>query len=187
MENSYDSFVVESHVTDWVSVPRTEAETVDGNYGLNELGTKTTWRKAMEIVESQGTNFRPFDEDNDGIFDCMVVLHSGAAAETGGTDCESGKGSGERIWSHATTQTWFQSTKQNIRNYRFYVASGVWDVCPPGGGASKWAIGRIAVIAHECSHFLGLPDLYDTVGGQGVGNFELQGMCGSRACCRLQI
>lgn len=55
------------------------------------------------------------------------------------------------------SQTWFTS-KTGIRNKRLYVASAVWDACPPNRQArSKWGIARIAVIAHECAHFLGLP------------------------------
>ena len=172
--NSYDSFVLESYVTQWIQVSRTEAQTVDGNNGLNMPGTKATWKEAMEKLESTGLDLRQFDQDNDGYFDCLVVMHSGAAAETGGIDCETNKGSKDRIWSHATADTWFTSTT-GIRNLRFYVASGLWDTCPPGGAWTKWANARIAVIAHECAHFLGLPDTYNTDGNGGSGTFDLQG------------
>jgi len=79
---------------------------------------------------------------------------------------ETGKNDRGRIWSHATEQTWFTS-RTGIRNKRFYVASGVWDTCPTSKQPySKWGIARIAVIAHECAHFLGLPGMYSA-------NFEL--------------
>lgn len=87
---------------------------------------------------------------------------------------ETGKNDRGRVWSHATEQTWFTSNS-GIRNKRFYVASGVWDACPSGSRPNtKWGIARIAVIAHECAHFLGLPDTYDTKGGVGLGSFDLQ-------------
>jgi M6 family metalloprotease-like protein len=173
-DNSYGSFVLESHVTDWIQVSRTEAQTVDGNNGLNMPGTKATWREAMERLQGTGVDLRQFDQDGDQVFDCLVVMHSGAAAETGGIDCEANKGSNDRIWSHATADTWFTSTS-GISNFRFYVASGVWDTCPPGGAGAKWANARIAVIAHECAHFLGLPDTYNSDGNGGSGTFDLQG------------
>lgn len=81
----------------------------------------------------------------------------------------------ERIWSHATEQKWYESPYTGIFNKRFYVASGVWGICPSGGANTKWDNARIAVIAHECAHFLGLPDLYNKDGNGGAGSFELLG------------
>ena len=175
--NSYDSFVSESHVTQWIQVSRTEAQTVAGNYGLNMPETKATWKEAMERLQGTGLDFRQFDVDNDGYFDCLVILHSGVAAETGGNDCESGKGVEGRVWSHsALDASWFTSSS-GIKTARFYVASGIWDYCPPNGPLKKWDIARIAVIAHECAHFLGLPDLFNKDGNGGAGSYDLLGKC----------
>jgi M6 family metalloprotease-like protein len=105
MANSYDSFVLETKVVPyWVDVDRTEETTVAGNYGLNLADTRKTWRMSLEMVEKRGFNFRQVDKDGDGVIDCLVLLHSGPAAETGGTDCETGKNDRGRIWSHATEQ-----------------------------------------------------------------------------------
>jgi len=88
MANSYDSFVLDTTVvSQWIDVPRTEAVTVAGNYGLNLAETRRTWRMALEELESTGFNFKSVDQDNDRVIDCLVILHSGPAAETGGTDC----------------------------------------------------------------------------------------------------
>lgn len=48
-------------------------------------------------------------------------------------------------------------------------------MCPSGGAKTKWGMARIAVIAHECAHFLGLPDLYNKDGNGGVGTFDVLG------------
>lgn len=89
MANSYDSFVLETTVYPrWVDVPRTEAVTVDGNYGLNTAETRKTWRIALEEVQRKGFDFKSVDKDKDGVMDCLVLLHSGPAAETGGVDCK---------------------------------------------------------------------------------------------------
>lgn len=153
MANSYDSFVLESTVTPWIPVSRSEKDTVDNYWGLNMPGTKATWKQALEMVETRtNIKFTDFDQDGDDIFDCLVMMHSGSAAETGGTDCETGQGDAGRIWSHQTADTWFRSSTTGVRNYSFYVASAVWAVCPPGGKGTKWDIARIAVIAHECRY-----------------------------------
>jgi M6 family metalloprotease-like protein len=172
--NSYDKLLLQSTVTPWIRVNRTESQAVDNNMGINQVGARTTWREAMIILESTKFNFNAMDENNDSILDCLVILHSGAAAEISGDDCESDKGYTQRVWSHATAQTWYTSA-DGIRNYRFYVASGVWSACPSLGSGTKWGIARIAIIAHECAHFLGLPDLYGSGNGSGVGNYDLLG------------
>ena len=50
---------------------------------------RLTWNEAMWRFEhTPGVDLTEFDQDGDGIFDCLVILHSGAAAETGGNDCK---------------------------------------------------------------------------------------------------
>jgi M6 family metalloprotease-like protein len=184
-ENSYQTFIMQSYVTPWLKVSRTEAQTVDGNLGLNMAGTRQTWNEAMAMFDNMGVvDLNTFDKDKDGNFDCVVILHSGVPAETGGIDCESGKDTNGRIWSHATSSNLYSTAGGITKVDRFYVAAGVFGVCPPLGKGAKWNIARVAVIAHECAHFLGLPDLYDTVGGQGIGNFDLMGKSTNvRHCC----
>jgi M6 family metalloprotease-like protein len=174
LENSYDTFVLESVVSDWVTLTKTEAQAVDGDLGLNKPGTKAAWSEALTLAKKQfGNSYKQFDGDGDGAFDCLVMMHSGTASETGGIDVETAGDHKTRIWSHATTSEWYKDNE--IKVGRFYVASGIWDIAPPGGKGTKWDLARIAVIAHECAHFLGLPDLYDTTGGSGAGTFDLLG------------
>jgi M6 family metalloprotease-like protein len=174
-ENSYETFILESYVTPWIDVQRTEEQTVADYYGLNRPETKVTWTQAITNFDELGLiDLNDYDRDGDKSFDCTVILHSGSPAESGGRDCENDKDAEGRIWSHATSSNLYQ-TQEGVRVNRFYVASAVFEACPPGGAGNKWGIARVAVIAHEAAHFLGLPDLYDTVGGQGVGTFDLQG------------
>jgi M6 family metalloprotease-like protein len=175
-ENSYQTFVLESYVTPWIKIARTEAQTVDGNMGMNKPGTKLSWTRAItKFAKTNIVDLKTFDVNKDGQFDCVVILHSGSAAETSGIDCENGKDAKQRIWSHATSSNIYTTSDGLTKVNRYYVASALFGVCPPGGKGTKWDIARIAVIAHECAHFLGLPDLYDTIGGQGVGTYDLMG------------
>eukprot|EP00545_Synedropsis_sp_CCMP1620_P004781 CAMPEP_0119029488 /NCGR_PEP_ID=MMETSP1176-20130426/40542_1 /TAXON_ID=265551 /ORGANISM="Synedropsis recta cf, Strain CCMP1620" /LENGTH=806 /DNA_ID=CAMNT_0006985835 /DNA_START=112 /DNA_END=2532 /DNA_ORIENTATION=+ len=173
-ENSYETFVLESYVSPWIKVDRSEEQTVAGYYGLNRPETKVTWTEALTKFDNMNLiDLNDWDEDHDGKFDCTVILHSGSPAESGGIDCENNKDMEGRIWSHATSSNLYSTGIARVD--RFYVASAVFQECPPGGSGTKWGIARVAVIAHECAHFLGLPDLYDTEGGQGVGTFDLLG------------
>jgi M6 family metalloprotease-like protein len=175
-ENSYGTFILESYVTPWLAVTRTEVQTVDDNLGLNRPGTKATWKEAIGMFDDMNLqDLNSFDEDEDGFFDCVVILHSGSPAEVGGIDCENNKDKSGRIWSHATQFPLYETAGGITTVKRFYVASAVFGSCPDAGPFTEWNIARIAVIAHECAHFLGLPDLYDTDGGQGIGTFDLMG------------
>lgn len=153
MQNSYDKFVLESDITPWIQVDRTEEQTVSTNRGLNTYETRLTWNEALYRLEHfYNVDLSAYDANGDGIIDCLVLLHSGAASETHGNDCESGKDFTQRIWSHATAQKWYESPTSGVSNHRFYVASGVWDVCPTNKVPyDRWGIARIAVIAHEVS------------------------------------
>ena len=175
MANSYDSFVLDTTIVPWALISRTENQTADGVMGMNGWGSLVSWWEVMNEAKKNGFPYHEYDEDNDGKFDCIVIMHSGAAAENGGNDCETGVPYTERIWSHATSGAFFSTNGIGVG--RFYIASGIWDTCPTGANGS-WEIARIAVIAHECGHFLGLPDLYDRDGGgAGAGSFDLQGTC----------
>ena len=63
------------------------------------------------------------------------------------------------------TGPWF-SNSGRVRVSSYNINPGVWDVCSS-------QIARIGVVAHEASHFLGLPDLYDPSGGAGIGVYCL--------------
>ena len=112
----------------------------------------------------------------------MAVIHSGAPAEESGEDCETKALYQNRIWSHSVPQVPdFEFTSEfgkdvGVKVGRFYVFSGVFDVCPPQGPGMKWDIGRVSVGVHEGGHFLGLKDLYGKPGvDYGIGNWGFMG------------
>jgi M6 family metalloprotease-like protein len=175
-ENSYETFVLDSYVTPWIKVARTEAQTVDGNQGTNNPGTRRTWNRAINrFAKTKVVDLKNFDINQDGYFDCVAILHSGSAAESGGIDCENRKSTKQRIWSHAGKSNLYTTDDGLTSVNRYYVTSAVYGTCPSRGNGTKWDIARVGVIAHEFGHFLGLPDLHDGVNGQGVGTFDLMG------------
>mmetsp|Transcript_27843 Transcript_27843/g.36297 ORF Transcript_27843/g.36297 Transcript_27843/m.36297 type:complete len:706 (+) Transcript_27843:61-2178(+) len=176
LKNSYGRFKAKSTVSNWIHVSKTEKDCVDGKNGLGTKGALATWKESMEIYENGVSGLKEFDEDNDGKFDAVCMMHSGVGAEAGGKDCESKGDQKTRVWSHATAGGFFTS-KEGITTNRYYISTAVWGRCPPNKANTPWDIARIAVIAHELGHFLGLPDMYDSKKGQGVGRFDLQGQC----------
>lgn len=86
--NSHGALILDTHVTDWVQVARTEEYAVANEYnaatnkttyyyGRNRGQTRQTWKEALEILEGQGFDFSAFDDDGDGYIDALTIVHSG--------------------------------------------------------------------------------------------------------------
>ncbi len=194
IELSSNRYTVNGDVTDWVTVPDTAA-----SYGNNavQYGPQGVWRYVDDMVDNwwdtsgmtadeaneylaQFDVWDRYDFDGDGNFDeadgyidHYQAVHSGPGEETGG-----GSLGPDAIWSHR----WYVQTTG--------IGDGGPDVDgvsnPAGGtqiGESDYWIGDytiepenggVGVFAHEYAHDLGLPDLYDTGGGEnGTGFWTL--------------
>jgi M6 family metalloprotease-like protein len=187
--NSFDTFVLDTHVSPWQHISKTEAYAAGGKNGFNLQSTRECWAEALNMyaqsLTADGLNQFDGDEDGstkDGFIDGMAVVHSGVAAEEQGEDCETGAIFVNRIWSHAVPQSnAFEFLSNNdydlgIKVGRFYVISGVHKTCPPGGAFTQWDTRRIATGVHEAGHFVGLPDLYGKPGkDNGIGNWGFMG------------
>ncbi|MCA9867621.1 MAG: immune inhibitor A [Anaerolineae bacterium] len=191
IEQSSGRYAVNGHVTDWGRVPYNTAR-----YGNNACGSSvcaTVWYFVEDSVNdwyqrmrdegmskaqinaylSQFDVWDRYDFDGDGNFDepdgyidHFQSVHAGEGEETGG-----GSFGTDAIWSH--------------RWYAFYNLIGVDGPSfnPAGGiqvGDSNYWIGdytiepengAVGVFAHEFGHDLGLPDLYDTFGGENSTGF----------------
>lgn len=187
--NSYGAYVYENHITDWILVSQTEKYAAAGNMGLGTDQVMETWKEALSNVDAQGFNFADFDEDGTGMVDAVVFIHSGAGAEKGGLDCVTENDFPDRIWSYQ--HAGLNWSADGVKVDRYYAASGVTHNCPlnekfeDDKAKPEWNIARIGVIAHECGHFMGLPDLYDTTGAAGVGSYCLMGKCVYTILCVL--
>lgn len=181
-EQSANRYAVNGAVTNWATVPYNAR-----SYGSNYCGgivCQDTWRFVNDSVDGWAATMSTaalnaylvrfdvwdrYDADGDGNFnepdgyiDHFQSIHAGVGEETGG-----GAQGSDAIWSH--------------RWYAYFAANGP-DGTGPGGfggvriGNSNYWIGDytiepenggVGVFAHEFSHDLGLPDLYDTSGNTG--------------------
>ncbi len=89
-------------------------------------------------------DFSRYDSDGDGIVDGLFVVHAGEPDENGG-------GNGEEIWSH-----YYSISPVIVDGVKIIDYETVSEDSP------------IGIIGHEFGHYLGLPDLYDTVQDDGI-------------------
>ncbi|ABC80604.1 immune inhibitor A domain-containing protein [Anaeromyxobacter dehalogenans] len=194
VEQSSNRYTVHGDVTEWIPVPG-DAATYDDDLE-SPLGGNAVWYFLKDAVNGwyaaqlaagrtpaeldaylASYDLRDrYDYDGDGNFDepdgyvdTVQFVHAGEGNEAGG-----GVLGDAAIWSHS----W----------YAFYQDVGVTGPAfnPYGGiriGESSYWIGKytiqpengqVGVFAHEFGHDLGLPDLYDTSGGDnGTGFWTL--------------
>jgi immune inhibitor A len=187
LEQSSGRYTVAGEATDWVVVPGNAAD-----YDYPQKGTAVwdfirdsvnVWYNAQKAAGktdaeinaylSQYDRWDRYDYDGDGNFDepdgyidTFQSVHAGEGEEAGAPSWT--------IWSHS----W----------YAYYTGQGLWgpDFNKLGGvqiGSSNYWVGKytiqpenggVGVFTHEFGHDLGLPDLYDTAGGEnGTGFWTL--------------
>ncbi len=189
LEQSSGRYTAINTVTDWVQVPGNAS-----SYGDNAVeddggswqfvddsldawyATQVAAGKSLATIETELAKFDVWDRydwDSDGNFneadgyiDHFQAVHAGEGEEAGADP--------DMIWSHR----WYVNTgygttgptvdgKVNkgggarIGDTNFYV--GDYTVEPENGG--------LGVFAHEFGHDLGLPDYYDTAGGENGTGF----------------
>ena len=188
-EMSSGRFDLQGDVSDWVTLPHAES------YYQNEKGDETAaamknyvqdsanaWydaQKAAGKTDAEITAYLQdydiwdrYDLDGDGNFneadgyiDHFQAIHSGVGEEAGGAPWS--------IWSHR----WAANASGSDGPANFPKAGGV-----KIGNTDIWIRdyttepenGGLGVFAHEFGHDLGLPDFYDTAGGEnGTGFWTL--------------
>jgi M6 family metalloprotease-like protein len=170
--SSYSQFGISATVADWTLAPNTEAFYASQGDSGRDPGTIPAFTPALQALEDSGFDFRPFDLDGDGFMDLTVILHSGYAAELGGTDCNDASATRERrIASHASSAgfepDWFSS--QGIELGAYVVASSFRQRCQAN-------VARLGVIVHEIVHPFGIVDLYDFQGALDPSTGNIGGL-----------
>jgi immune inhibitor A len=194
IEQSANRYTVHGDVTDWVALPGLACEYDDGDPGPGDaahvwqflIDSINGWYNAQiaagkspQEINDYLSQFDVWDrydyngngnfDEPDGYIDHMQFVHAGEGNEAGGGalgDCS--------IWSHS----WYAYSNLigtegpdfnkfggvQIGNSDYWV--GKYTIQPENGG--------VGVFTHEYGHDLGLPDLYDTSGGEnGTGFWTL--------------
>ncbi len=190
-KQSSGRYSVDGEVSDWVKVPYNEAR-----YGSNYCGDSTcpsvwnvvsdglnAWvaqQKAAGRTDAQiKADVARFDEwdrydfdgdgdfnEPDGYIDHFQIVHAGEDESAGG-----GVQGEDAIWAHRWyafgTDAGATGPEENKLGGTQVGSTGIWvgdyTIQPENGG--------LGVFAHEYGHDLGLPDLYDTAGGENSTGF----------------
>ena len=191
IEQSSGRYAVNGDVTDWVRVPYNTAR-----YGNDACGSSvcaTVWYFVQDSVNAWYDEMRDdgmtkaeinaylaqfdvwdrydfngngnFDEP-DGYIDHFQSVHAGEGNEAGG-----GAFGDDTIWSHrwyafynligSAGPAFNMAGGIQVGNTDYWI--GDYTIEPENGG--------VGVFAHEFAHDLGLPDLYDTGGGENSTGF----------------
>jgi immune inhibitor A len=189
-KQSSGRYSVDGDVSDWVTVPYNEA-----TYGSNELpddaagywpfvqDTATAWYNAQIAAGKSKADIAAYlktfdvwdryDFDGDGNFnepdgyiDHFQAIHAGEGEEAGGGD----QGD-DAIWSHRwyafSTGLGKTGPTGNLLGGTPIGDSGIWI----GDYTTEPENGGLGVFCHEYGHDLGLPDMYDTAGGDNGTGF----------------
>lgn len=143
--------------TGWTRAPETYAYYIDGQYGMgtypnNSQGLVTDLVDAVDGF----IDFSPYDNDNNGSVDILLVIHSGTGAELSHNTND--------MWSHKWGIS-AKATNDGVSVSTFTVQPEFWS--SPGDMT-------IGVYSHELLHGFGLPDLYDTDNSSnGIGRWGI--------------
>ena len=189
-KQSSGNYTVDGEVSDWVKVPG-NASTY-GDNTVEDFGgawqfiedTGNAWYDAQVAAGRATTRSRPssrsfdvwdrYDYDNDGNFDepdgyidHFQAVHAGEGEDAGG-----GAQGEDAIWSHR----WYvNSTDYGTTGPTPTAEFGGAQIGDTGYWIGDYTVeaenGGLGVFAHEFGHDLGLPDFYDTNGGENCTAF----------------
>ena len=192
LKQSNGKFLAKGDVSDWVTVPYNEA-----SYGSNAISdsagywpfvedTATAWYDAQVAAGKTEAEIKAylaqFDKvdrydyngngnfnEPDGYIDHFQAIHAGEGEEAGG-----GLQGPDAIWSHRwyvnSTDYGYTGPSDNPAGGTQIGNTGMWI----GDYTTEPENGGLGVFTHEFGHDLGLPDLYDTAGGDnGTGFWTL--------------
>lgn len=163
-EISYGNLMIDGTVSGWFTAPNNRAYYGNGDNGLTGGGAEFV--RDMVAAADATVNFSLFDNDGDGVVECVFVVHYGLGGEyTGSADAND-------IWSHR----WSLSAA-GLGSYTTGDGVIVNDyIIQPAISADLTNMIEIGVFCHEFGHCLGLPDLYDYDGtSEGIGEWGLMG------------
>jgi immune inhibitor A len=197
LKQSNGRFLAKGDVSDWVQVPFNESRyghnPVDGD-GTSEADgywnyikdSATAWYDAQKAAGKSDaeitTYLKQFDKvdrydydgdgnfnEPDGYIDHFQAIHAGEGEEAGG-----GAQGEDAIWSHRwyafSTDIGKSGPETNKLGGVPLGDSGIWI----GDYTTEPENGGLGVFTHEFGHDLGLPDYYDTQGGDnGTGFWTL--------------
>ncbi|TKJ41220.1 hypothetical protein CEE37_06025 [candidate division LCP-89 bacterium B3_LCP] len=147
LESSYGAFGVDGEVVGWVMANNNYSYYTWNNYGFGSYphNAQKLAEEAVLAADALGVDFSQYDNDGDGRVDALIIVHQGPGAEN--------TGSVNDIWSHR----W---SFPEVYLDGVYVSDYSMDPELAGTGITG-GIESIGVFAHEYTHLLGLPDLYD--------------------------
>jgi len=189
-EMSSGRYTVDGDVSDWVTVPFNSAsygetesqadmtrfvqDTANAWYDAQIAAGKTPAEIDAYLATFDQWDRYDFDKDGDfdeadGYIDHFQAIHAGEGEEAGG-----GAQGEDAIWSHRwyaySTQIGRSGPEQNKAGGVQLGDTGMWI----GDYTTEPENGGLGVFTHEFGHDLGLPDYYDTAGGDnGTGFWTL--------------
>ncbi|MGR2752849.1 immune inhibitor A domain-containing protein [Agromyces arachidis] len=192
-KQSSGNYTVSGEVSEWVKVPGNASTYGDnsvedaggawqfvedsGNawYDAQVAAGKSVDEIRAELAEFDVWDRYDYDEDGnfdepDGYLDHFQAVHAGEGEDAGG-----GAQGDDAIWSHRwyVNATDFGKTGPTVdgTQVKFGGAqigdTGIWI----GDYTTEPENGGLGVFAHEYAHDLGLPDFYDTAGGENSTGF----------------
>jgi M6 family metalloprotease-like protein len=113
-------------------------------------------REGVDAAEEDGVDFSKYDWDGNGEVDQVFVVYAGFAQAQGAAV--------ETIWPHESVLA-----RQGVEVRYDGVLIQTYGCSSELRGTSGSEIDGIGTACHEFSHCLGLPDMYDTSGGDNYG------------------
>lgn len=146
LDQSSGQYVPHFDVVGPVQLNRTLSYYGANTWGGSDKRAYEAIRDACSAVDDQ-VDFSQYDNDQDGEVDFVYILYASYAESDGAGD--------DYIWPHSSNLSYFCHLQLDGKYINTYACSSEMNYV---SGVHN----GIGTIAHEFSHVLGLPDLYDT-------------------------